>query len=227
VVTPFTRSKLGAADAQGPSSDVGREAEATSRAPILIEGYCNECKQGLWGLHIDAPCLTGRDVPFTPAPPRPSSFGSSGYTIRSYDDSDSQDDSDTLLDEPGPLPTVFHHKHDIKYTFQFRLGEGATGRVMLAHAVYPGDSEEHQVAIKVFSKGHTIDRGRQALTLWNMESNEQRRKLMISMIPRSDVINSETNLLKGFYDAEHQSPFLTSLLAAFQDEKNVYLVMVC
>ncbi|KAJ6548095.1 kinase-like domain-containing protein, partial [Mycena vulgaris] len=91
------------------------------------------------------------------------------------------------------------------------IGEGATGHVMRGAAVFPGARIEQNVAIKVISK-------RQAVLRRARRRQGDPSKAMIAA-PAGIMLEVET--LKRFVD----SPFLTPLLAAFQNEANVYLVM--
>ncbi|KAJ7932761.1 kinase-like domain-containing protein [Mycena leptocephala] len=86
----------------------------------------------------------------------------------------------------------------------------------MAHARFPDSCEEQDVAIKVISKSvqaYRLGQGRIKHPGWT------------TMVATTETINSETEILKGFLDSGEHSPFLTPLLAAFQDNTNVYLVM--
>ncbi|KAJ7490912.1 kinase-like domain-containing protein [Mycena latifolia] len=90
---------------------------------------------------------------------------------------------------------------------------------MLARARFPGESEAQDVAIKVINMPTAVSRARaragQCPSTW------------MTMIPTARSINSKIKILKTFLDpaTRSHSPFLTPLLAAFQDGTNVYLVM--
>ncbi|KAJ7184604.1 kinase-like domain-containing protein [Mycena filopes] len=94
---------------------------------------------------------------------------------------------------------------------------------MFARASFPG-KEEMDVAIKVISK---------SIAAYHICVNPQ-KKAWSNMVPTAQTINSETGILRGFASARmtkdggwrcRRSAFLTPLLRAFEDERNVYLVM--
>ncbi|KAJ7500439.1 kinase-like domain-containing protein [Mycena galericulata] len=121
-------------------------------------------------------------------------------------------DADDALATERAAPLVYK---GAQFTFRSRLGEGSTSHVMLAHALFPGATPEQNVAIKVINKLDAASRVRKL---------SERDMKWTTMVPTATTINREVEILKGF-QARGNSAFLTPLLAAFQDETNVYLVM--
>lgn len=101
-----------------------------------------------------------------------------------------------------------------RYTFLSRLGEGATSHVMLAHVIAIDEAEARRshVAVKVFHKPQMVE------SKVNRSSSD--------MVPAVASIIREINFLRSFTEGPDISAFLTPLLASFQDDENVYLVMV-
>jgi hypothetical protein len=133
----------------------------------------------------------------------------------SYYTESEEDISDTEA-EPQVPPLSLKHRGTI-YTLSHRLGEGSTSHVLMARARFPDGCEEQDVAIKVISKSvqaYRLGQGRIKHLDWT------------TMVATTETINSETEILKGFLDSGEHGPFLKPLLAAFQDNTNVYLVMV-
>ncbi|KAJ6630412.1 kinase-like domain-containing protein [Mycena sp. CBHHK59/15] len=126
-------------------------------------------------------------------------------------------DDDCSSENENILPSVVYH-NGAQYTFCFRLGEGATSHVMLALVQYPGEDGEHYVAVKILNKPGIVH------SLNERESSSQKSTMLI---PTAALINGETAILRQFLNAQTGtcSPFLTPLLASFQDDQNVYLVM--
>ncbi|KAJ7119126.1 kinase-like domain-containing protein [Mycena epipterygia] len=102
-----------------------------------------------------------------------------------------------------------------EFVLRARLGGGATSHIMLARALWPGASEMQDVAIKVINKEQVSLRRSRQHGQWT------------TTVATPETIKSEIAILKRFMDPAllTPSPFLTPLLAAFQDEANVYLVM--
>ncbi|KAJ7700673.1 kinase-like domain-containing protein [Mycena rosella] len=104
-----------------------------------------------------------------------------------------------------PAPQLEHR--GATFTLRARLGEGALSRVVLAGAHFPGLCGTQDVAVEVISKARAVARRRRT-TSW------------ADMVLTARGIASEIAILRAV-----RSPFLTPLLAAFQDGENVYLVM--
>ncbi|KAJ6606024.1 kinase-like domain-containing protein [Mycena vulgaris] len=97
------------------------------------------------------------------------------------------------------------------FILRARIGDGAMGHVILGAAVFPGVRTEQNVAIKVISKRQAVLR----------RARKIQSDSSMTMVATPARITLEVETLKRFVE----SPFLTPLLAAFQDEANVYLVM--
>ncbi|KAJ7684244.1 kinase-like domain-containing protein [Mycena polygramma] len=106
--------------------------------------------------------------------------------------------------------------HGTEYEISGLMGEGATAKVMLASASYPGAQEQCLVAVKMFNilsklKGIQRRQGSPAAS---------KRKL-----PSARSVNAEVRILRRLSESPNNRGFFTPLLAAFHDEENVYLVM--
>ena len=110
--------------------------------------------------------------------------------------SDDDSDSDADEDDENFPPFILEHG-GIKYTIFGKLGQGTYGQVALART-----SLGEEVAIKICCKARD-----------GMAPGELRK-----------VILNERNILARISDEDE--PFLTQALACFQDEANVYFVLV-
>lgn len=104
---------------------------------------------------------------------------------------------DYINNIPPPSPVILQHE-GTEYTIIGELGRGSFGRVVLASA-----SNGEEVAIKVLSKAAALQ------CLDNYKTSILNEKKILARI------------------SEEEDPFITTLLASFQDEDNIYFVMVC
>ena len=114
--------------------------------------------------------------------------------------------SDDEDDPVKPAPQL-HSPTGQTYTVAFRIGEGAT-----SHVMYATTDDGSEVAIKVVHKPQ--------LAFFHAHPEERGA----TFVPTAASIMKERSFLQKVTDAK--VPFATPLLDSFQDQTNIYFVMV-